>query len=85
MAFAVEDDDTTSVVAVVELRNGVKKSAYEPICKIIRQKVSEENLVYLSTIVLIQERTIPKTSSGKLQRRKAKVLINSLYIISAKD
>ena len=71
--FAVEDCDTTKIVAVVEVRNGVKKGMYEKIANGIRQKVSEENLLYLSTIVLIHERTIPKTSSGKLQRRKAKV------------
>ena len=59
----------------MELRNEVKKADYDPICRIIRQKVSEVQLVYLSTIVLIQERSIPKTSSGKLQRRKARVLV----------
>ena len=49
----------------------------------LRKIVSESHGVALSAIYLLQPRSIPKTSSGKIARQWVKkVLLNSLYIVN---
>lgn len=64
-AFAVEGEDTERVVVVAELAEGwpADRTMAE-----IRQAVTESAEISLATVVLLRARTIPKTSSGKIQR-----------------
>jgi acyl-coenzyme A synthetase/AMP-(fatty) acid ligase len=39
----------------------------------IRQAVAEEHEVQLHSIVLLKSRTLPKTSSGKIQRHACRI------------
>jgi len=80
IAFSVDTDEETRVVVVAELNKEYRiaagsESASSGGCvsrreieKAIRRDVAEEHQIRVSDIVLIATNTIPKTSSGKLQR-----------------
>ncbi|KAH9256447.1 hypothetical protein BASA81_005361 [Batrachochytrium salamandrivorans] len=65
-AFAWGEDD--GVVIVAEMRPGV--SNWEASCDAIRVAIGSEHGVSVSAICLIKDRTIPKTTSGKLSRHR---------------
>ncbi|MEM7585289.1 MAG: amino acid adenylation domain-containing protein, partial [Acidobacteriota bacterium] len=67
-AFAAEVDGEERVIVVQEL---TRRPTAEPeaIADAIRQAIAEEHSVQAWQVVLIRTATIPKTSSGKIQRR----------------
>jgi acyl-CoA synthetase (AMP-forming)/AMP-acid ligase II len=69
-AFAVEDDEgpRAQLVVVYEVDAGLNEEQHRAVIKGIRRAVSTELNLPLRTVVLIAPRTIPKTSSGKVQR-----------------
>lgn len=69
-AFAVEDDEGSRarLVVVYEVDAGLSEEQHRAAIKGIRRAVSIELNLPLHTVVLIAPRTIPKTSSGKVQR-----------------
>ncbi|MEC4812231.1 MAG: amino acid adenylation domain-containing protein [Scytonema sp. PMC 1069.18] len=83
-AFSVEVENEEQLVIVQELEFRAKPNLDEVIAA-IRQAVTEEHEVQVYTIVLIKPGTIPKTSSGKIQRRatKADFLTGKLEIVSS--
>jgi 8-amino-7-oxononanoate synthase len=67
-AFAVEGDGGPRLVLVQEVpRNG--ETNFTPVLKACREAVVAEHGLALHTIVLVRCGAIPKTSSGKVQRR----------------
>ncbi|MCC5632732.1 amino acid adenylation domain-containing protein [Nostoc sphaeroides CHAB 2801] len=84
-AFCVEVDAQEQLVVVQELEFRAKPNL-EEVAAAIRQGVAEEHEVQVYGVVLIKPGTIPKTSSGKIQRRatKAEFLAGELQIISSK-
>ena len=69
-AFAVEDDEGSRahLVVVYEVDAGLSDEQHRAAIKGIRRAASVELNLPLRTVVLIAPRTIPKTSSGKVQR-----------------
>ncbi len=67
-AFTVEVEGEERLVVVQELEFRAKPNLSEAIAA-IRQAVAEEFEVQVYGVVLIKPGTIPKTSSGKIQRR----------------
>ncbi|BDI19702.1 hypothetical protein ANSO36C_55040 [Nostoc cf. commune SO-36] len=67
-AFTVEVDNEEKLVIVQELEFRAKPNLAE-VVNAIRQAVTEEHEVQVYAVVLIKPGTIPKTSSGKIQRR----------------
>lgn len=69
-AFAVEDDDgaVERLVVVYEVDSGMTDEQHLAIIDGIRRCCSRESSVTPYAIVLIKARTMPKTSSGKVQR-----------------
>ncbi|NEQ20723.1 MAG: AMP-binding protein [Microcoleus sp. SIO2G3] len=67
-AFSVEVDGEERLVVVQELEFRQKPDV-EEVAAAIRQAVAEEHEVQVYAVVLIQPGSIPKTSSGKIQRR----------------
>lgn len=67
-AFTVEVEGEERLVVVQELEFRAKPNLSEAIAA-IRQTVAEEFEVQVYGVVLIKPGTIPKTSSGKIQRR----------------
>jgi len=80
--FSTDIDGQERLVVVQEVRNPKKLDADEVI-KAIRQSVTETHELMVYSVVLIRPRTIPKTSSGKIQRRatKKEFLEGSLKVV----
>jgi acyl-CoA synthetase (AMP-forming)/AMP-acid ligase II len=91
IAFSVDSEGPVRVLLVCELSSGycLREQTAAPgdiqvarkdLEAAIRREVSEEHGIRLHEIVVIPTATIPKTSSGKLQRRgcKASYLDGSL-------
>ncbi|MBG1243505.1 non-ribosomal peptide synthetase [Nostoc sp. NZL] len=83
-AFSVEVGDEEQLVVVQELEFRAKPNIDE-VTAAIRQAVTEEHEVQVYGVVLIKGGTIPKTSSGKIQRRatKADFLAGKLDVIGS--
>ncbi|KAI8906147.1 hypothetical protein DFJ77DRAFT_478472 [Powellomyces hirtus] len=71
-AFSVPGDHVERVVVVAELRATKKKMDKLALVMKIVQAVKSDVGISVSSVVLIAERTISKTTSGKIQRRKNK-------------
>ncbi len=75
--FTVTGGDEATVVAVAEttwraLEDG--DAVKEAVVRAIRVKVSEAHAIGLSDVVLLRRGTLPRTTSGKVQRRQARRL-----------
>ena len=69
---------SSSVVVVAELREQLKKgseSMLAGICRDIRKRVAAEQSIEVARIVLLKPKTIPKTTSGKLQRTRIQHMV----------
>lgn len=77
-AFSVagRDDDGEDVVLLMELKEIPPKDKTEAVCSSIiesvRAEISKEHSLALSCLVLLQPRTVPKTTSGKISRSRAR-------------
>jgi acyl-CoA synthetase (AMP-forming)/AMP-acid ligase II/acyl carrier protein len=82
-AFAIEVAHEERLVVVQELEFRAKPN-FEEVTTAIRQAVAEVHEVQVYAVILIKPGSIPKTSSGKIQRRatKANFLANKLEVIS---
>ncbi|GAA6614730.1 condensation domain-containing protein [Scytonema sp. NUACC26] len=81
-AFSVEVDNEERLVVVQELEFRAKPNV-EEVVTAIRQAVAFEHEVQTYAVILLKPGTIPKTSSGKIQRCacKAKFLAGSLEVV----
>ncbi|MFM7205436.1 MAG: aminotransferase class I/II-fold pyridoxal phosphate-dependent enzyme, partial [Planctomycetaceae bacterium] len=72
-AFAVDIDDRERVVVVAEIERG-KRDAGEMAAAFesIRSKLARDHEVAAEGIVLVRPNSVPKTSSGKIQRHACK-------------
>jgi len=83
-AFAVEIDDRERVVIVAELERGKRDpAALRAAFETIRKRLATEHEVAAEAIVLVRPNSIPKTSSGKIQRHacRRQFLEESLAVI----
>lgn len=82
-AFSVEFDGEEGLVLIQEIDDRQAVDTQEVIAA-IRQAVSEGHGLQAQGVVLIRARSIPKTSSGKIQRRqcRANYLAQSLDVIA---
>lgn len=68
-AFSVELGEAEQLVIVQELeRSQLRKANPEEVCAAIRRQVAEQHELQVSAIVLLKTNSLPKTSSGKIQR-----------------
>ncbi|MBE9001845.1 amino acid adenylation domain-containing protein [Nostoc sp. LEGE 12447] len=83
-AFAVEVEKEERLVIIQELEFRAKPNIDE-VTAAIRQAITEEHEVQVYAVVLIKAGTIPKTSSGKIQRRATKVgfLAGTLEVVGS--
>mmetsp|Transcript_39224 Transcript_39224/g.84599 ORF Transcript_39224/g.84599 Transcript_39224/m.84599 type:complete len:932 (+) Transcript_39224:87-2882(+) len=83
-----DQGDYEEVVLALELKEPLPKSTkYESIASTVRNEVFKEHSVSLSSVVLVKQKTMPKTTSGKIQRSKAQqaFLGNTLQELHRKD
>ena len=84
-AFSIDRDGADRLVIVQEVERSYLRSLnMEEIVTAISQSVGQEHEVEVYAIALIKTGSIPKTSSGKIQRRSCsnKFLEGSLNIIA---
>jgi acyl-CoA synthetase (AMP-forming)/AMP-acid ligase II len=72
-AFAVEREDRERLAVVYEV-SGEPDVDYDAVMAAIRRGVARAIGAQVDFVVLIEPRTIPKTSSGKVQRRRCRAL-----------
>jgi amino acid adenylation domain-containing protein/non-ribosomal peptide synthase protein (TIGR01720 family) len=76
-AFSIEVEGAERLVVVQELERGQWQNT-EEVFTAIRQRVAEEHELQLHAICLLKPGGVPKTSSGKIQRRACReAFINS--------
>jgi thioester reductase-like protein len=82
-AFSVEKNGAERVVLVAEAKGDA--AALMGLAATVRTAVAEHHELRLEDVVMIPPRTVPKTSSGKIQRSAAKnaYLAGSLEIVRA--
>ena len=67
-AFSVETDNDERLVVVHELERSSETWNVEDVAGAIRQSVADHHELQVHAVVLVEPGSIPKTSSGKLQR-----------------
>jgi acyl-CoA synthetase (AMP-forming)/AMP-acid ligase II len=67
-AFSVDDKTGERVVLVHEVKKQLSESDLTDVMNCIRRALADEYGLELHSVVLIKSGTIPKTSSGKIQR-----------------
>ncbi|MCP4663850.1 MAG: AMP-binding protein, partial [bacterium] len=86
-AFSVESGDEERLVVVHELRRGAERNLdVDALSGAVRQAISEEHEVQVWDVVLIPPARLPKTSSGKVQRRacRAAYLAGELPVVDSR-
>ncbi|MBI5673196.1 MAG: AMP-binding protein, partial [Nitrospirae bacterium] len=71
-AFSIEDKTGERVVLVHEVEKQVSESDLVEVVGCIRRALADEYELEIHTVVLIKSGTIPRTSSGKIQRGACK-------------
>lgn len=68
-AFTVEQDNESAIVLIQEINPaGDEQMDYAEVIKAIRRVVAQCHEIPLYEVVLVKKQTVPKTSSGKIQR-----------------
>ncbi|MEA3440621.1 MAG: fatty acyl-AMP ligase [Chloroflexota bacterium] len=83
-AFSLDIDDEERLVVVQEVNRKYRRTNLDPAIQAIRKAIAENHDLQVYAVVLIKPFTIPKTSSGKIQRHacKAQFLNGSLEVIT---
>lgn len=83
-AFSVEVAGEERLVVAQEIRHQTTDLDLNEVVQIIRQAVAEEHELQVYGVLLLQARSIPKTSSGKIQRHacRAGFLSDSLDVVA---
>ncbi|MDJ0535696.1 MAG: fatty acyl-AMP ligase [Xenococcaceae cyanobacterium MO_207.B15] len=69
-AFTIESDSTETLIIVQEVeRNYLKNLDSDEVIRLINKAVTAQHGLDINTTVLVRSGTVPKTSSGKIQRR----------------
>ena len=72
-AFSIPTDGEEKLIVVYELeREYLKSYDIDELAKLARQAVAVEHEVQLYGLVLLKTATVPRTSSGKIQRRQCR-------------
>lgn len=71
-AFSIRVDDNEELVVVQEVKRQERKADMNDLFQAIRTSISEYHDLQVFAIVLIRPLTLPKTSSGKIQRHAAR-------------
>jgi len=83
-AFSIEIAEEECLVVVQEVDRRFQTNDLQEVCRAIRRAIVEEHELLVHTVVLIKHGTIPKTSSGKIQRAacRSQFLAHELEILA---
>jgi acyl-CoA synthetase (AMP-forming)/AMP-acid ligase II/acyl carrier protein len=85
-AFSLEVNSSEQLVVVAEIeRTHLRSVNVDEVVAAIRQAVSEEHELQVYAVALLKTASIPKTSSGKIQRRACRIgfVEDSLEIVAS--
>ncbi|MGW8361252.1 amino acid adenylation domain-containing protein [Streptomyces wedmorensis] len=71
-AVAVDDGEAEQLVLIAEVRRGAEPPPAAEAARVLGRAIAAEFDIRLSGLVLVRAGTVPKTSSGKIQRRAAR-------------
>ncbi|MGR8948015.1 MAG: AMP-binding protein [Gammaproteobacteria bacterium] len=72
-AFSITDTGSERLIVVFEIeRDQLKSIDVDEVTKVARRRIAEEHDLQLHGLVLLKTATVPRTSSGKIQRRQCK-------------
>jgi hypothetical protein len=87
-AFSVKVEDTEGYIVVCEIRTSylhrhTKAAMWKDVVRAVSKNLTAEGFPEMSQLVFIKERSIPKTTSGKIRRKETKSLwtSNTLQVI----
>ena len=82
-AFSIEKDNAEHLVIVQEVKRSFRNPNVEEIGQAVRMAVSQAHEIQIYSLALIPMMSLPKTTSGKIQRQlsKKKYLSNEFSII----
>lgn len=82
-AFSITDHGKEQLVIVYEVTRQGRQADVNEVAAAIRQAVAEKHDLQVFAVVLVKPMSIPKTSSGKIQRRACRnsFLENSLEVV----
>lgn len=83
-AFSIDADGGERLVVVQELRRQARQPEFAEVTGAVRQAVAEAHEVQLDALVLVKPLSVPKTSSGKIQRHacRAGYLDGTLEVVT---
>jgi acyl transferase domain-containing protein/acyl-CoA synthetase (AMP-forming)/AMP-acid ligase II/acyl carrier protein/ubiquinone/menaquinone biosynthesis C-methylase UbiE len=70
--FSVEINNSEKVIVVQELETPMSEPEYKKLCREILNAVSENHELEISEINLVKNGSIPRTGSGKIQRKNCR-------------
>jgi acyl-CoA synthetase (AMP-forming)/AMP-acid ligase II/acyl carrier protein len=73
-AFAITSDDGESLAVVHEINLGHRAADFAAVAAALRAAISEEHQLAVTHCALVRFASLPKTSSGKIQRRRCREL-----------
>lgn len=79
-AFSIESETGERVILVYEIEKRLPESAVMDVIGGIRRAVADEHELEIHTVVLVKSGTIPRTSSGKIQRRACRTAFESGHL-----
>jgi FkbH-like protein len=84
-AFSIDAAGSERLVIVYELERGHRDADVSEVCDAVRRAVAADHELQVHTIVLIRTGSVPKTSSGKIQRSacRARFLEGGLKVIGS--
>jgi len=83
-AFSIDDDGVERLIVVHEVkREALRKLDMDEVVSAVRQAVAREHELRVAEVYLIKPGAMPKTSSGKIQRRlcRARLLAGELELV----
>lgn len=73
-AFSITKDEEEKLCVICEIdQNDTDEQVHEDICQQIQQNIASECDLSVDTICLIPKRSLPKTTSGKIERNSSKL------------
>ena len=86
-AFALEGDGKERLAIALEVTRHHRESEHESVFSAVRRALAEREGVLPDVVVLVRQNGIPRTSSGKVQRRatRAMLLEGSLDVVGRSD
>jgi acyl-CoA synthetase (AMP-forming)/AMP-acid ligase II len=84
-AFSLDEAGETTLVIVQELRSDAANIDHDHLATQIRHAIARDFELVVQRIVFVKPYTIPKTSSGKVQRRacRDRLLVGTLEIVAS--